>query len=135
MPQVIIYQNPNGPNVVVCTPTGEISIEAVLEKDCPAGAIIVDESTLPNGADFEFFDAWELNDSVVTVNLSKAKAIKLDKYNSAALKIAQERQLNTLAGIPNTVDDATFLSSLSTGRAAISAATTTDELLLINNPV
>jgi hypothetical protein len=135
MPQVIIYQNPNGPNVVVCTPTGEISIEAVLEKDCPAGAIIVDESTLPNGADFEFFDAWELNDSVVTVNLSKAKDIKLDKYNSAALKIAQERQLNTLAGIPNTVDDATFLSSLSTGRAAISAATTTDELLLINNPV
>jgi len=85
--QVIIYTNTNG-GVSVCVPTGELPIEAVLAKDCPAGAIIVDDSILPT--DNDFFDAWELNtatkntefftpddldDSIVKVNLDKAKAM------------------------------------------------------------
>jgi hypothetical protein len=36
MTQVIIFTNNNG-GVTVCIPTGELSIEAVLEKDCPKG--------------------------------------------------------------------------------------------------
>ena len=87
--QVIIYTNTNG-GVSVCVPTGELSIEAVLAKDCPSGAIIVDDATLPQ-ADNDFFDAWELNtaintnsdsfnlneldDSIVRVNLDKARAM------------------------------------------------------------
>jgi hypothetical protein len=134
MSQVIIYQNPNGSNVVVCTPTGEIPIEAVLEKDCPVGAIIVDDSILPKGADFEFFDAWEINGSVVTVNFSKAQAIKLNKYNSSALIVAQNRQLNTLTGIENIPDDATWLSNLISDRNAIASAITTQQLINIINP-
>jgi len=69
MSQVIIFSNSNG-GVSTCIPTGEISIEAVLAKDCPAGAIIVEQSSLPT--DNDFYDAWELADGVVTVSISKA---------------------------------------------------------------
>ena len=75
MSQVIIHANSNG-GVSVTVPTGELPIETVLTKDCPSGAIIVDDSVLPQGADAQFFDAWELNGSTVTVNFEKAKAIK-----------------------------------------------------------
>ena len=39
MSQVIAFETENG-NVAICIPTGEISIEAVLEKDCPSHAFI-----------------------------------------------------------------------------------------------
>lgn len=75
MTSVIIFQNELG-NVSVCTPTGELPIEAVLAKDCPKGAIIVDDSELPQGDDAQFFDAWELGtDGKVGVNLGKAQEI------------------------------------------------------------
>jgi hypothetical protein len=127
MSQVIIHTNANG-GVSVTVPTGEIDIKAVLEKDCPAGAEIVDDSTLPQGSDALFFDAWELVDGVVTVNFEKAKAIKLAQFNAAAVAEAQKRQLNTLAGISNEVADADFTATLDAGRAAIANATTTAEL-------
>lgn len=71
MAQVIIFTNENG-GVSVCTPTGELPIEEVQAKDTPAGSIIVEHDSLPN-EDNDFFDSWELNDGVVSVNLSKAK--------------------------------------------------------------
>ena len=130
MSQVIIYTNSNG-GVSVCVPTGELPIQTVLQKDCPAGAIIVDDSTLPQGADAQFFDAWELSGSTVTVNFAKAQAIKLAQYNAVAVQEAQKRQLNTLAGIDNAVSDADFTASLTAGRASIASATTTAELVAI----
>ena len=133
MSQVIIHTNSNG-GVSVTVPTGEISVQAVLEKDCPSGAIIVDDSTLPQGADAQFFDAWELSGSTVTVNFTKAQAIKLAQFNASAIQEAQKRQLNTLAGIANAVSDADFTTSLTAGRASIASATTTDELVAIANP-
>jgi len=132
--QVIIHTTPNG-NVAVTVPTGELSIQEVLSKDCPIGALIVDDSTLPQGADAQFFDAWELADGKVTVNFSKAQAQKLVQFNASAVQIAQKRQLNTLAGIENTPSDADFTAELTNGRAAIAAATTTAELVAIANPV
>ena len=133
MAQVIIYQNLNG-GVSVCVPTGELPINEVLTKDCPAGAIIVDDTVLPQGEDKQFFDAWELSGSTVTVNLEKARTIKLNQFNAAAVQTAQKRQLNTLAGIANTPDDTAFIAELTAGRNAIAAATTTTELLDIINP-
>ena len=130
MTQVIIHTNSNG-GVSVTVPTGEISVQAVLEKDCPSGAIIVDDSTLPQGADAQFFDAWELSGSTVTVNFEKAKAIKLTQFNAKAVQEAQARQLNTLARIENAVSDADFTASLVAGRASIASATTTAELVAI----
>ena len=130
MSQIIIFSNTNG-GVSVTVPTGEISVQAVLEKDCPSGAIIVDDSILPQGADAQFFDAWELNGSTVTVNFEKAKAIKLTQFNAKAVQEAQKRQLNTLAGINNEIADADFIAKLTAGRASIASATTTDELVAI----
>ena len=77
MAQVIIFTNDNG-GVSVCVPTGEINIEAVKAKDTPSHSIIVDSADLPQ-ADNDFFNAWELTDGVVTVNLTKAKAITKER--------------------------------------------------------
>jgi len=89
MSQVIIFTNSNG-GVSVCTPTGEISIEEVLAKDCPAGAIIVDSNILPNN---DFFNAWELNGTTVTVNLVKAKAITKDRLRAERTPLLQAQDV------------------------------------------
>lgn len=79
MAQVIIFKNPYGTNVAVCHPTGELPIEQVLVKDCPQGALIVDESELPQGEDAQYFDAWELVDGKVVVNQQKKAEIEAAK--------------------------------------------------------
>ena len=73
MAQVIIFTNDNG-GVSVCMPTGELDIHAVKAKDTPSTSIIVQDSELPQ-ADNDFFNAWELANGVVTVNLDKAKEL------------------------------------------------------------
>ena len=73
MTQVIIFTNENG-NVSVCVPTGELDIHATKAKDTPSHSIIVEDTDLPQ-ADNDFFDAWELANGVVSVNLTKAKAL------------------------------------------------------------
>lgn len=73
MANVIIFTNDNG-GVSVCIPTGELDINAVKAKDTPSTSIIVQESELPQ-ADNDFFNAWELANGVVTVNVDKAKEI------------------------------------------------------------
>lgn len=77
MTQVIIYKTNNG-NVAVCLPTGELPIEEVLAKDCPLGAIIVDSENLPNEYQ-DFFNAWELDNNKVIVNLEKSKEITKER--------------------------------------------------------
>ena len=74
MSQVIIFTNDNG-GVSTCIPTGEISIDAVMTKDVPAGrgARIVNLTDLPR--DNDFYDVWEMDATSVTVNLAKAKEI------------------------------------------------------------
>jgi hypothetical protein len=96
--QVIIHANDNG-GVSTTIPTGEISIEAVLEKDCPKGAIIVEQSSLPT--DNDFYDAWELADGVVTVSLPKAKELTKKRLRAerepllAAQDVAFQRALES----------------------------------------
>lgn len=74
--QAIIFTNDNG-GVSTCIPTGEISIEAVMEKDVPKGrgARIVSLTDLPR--DNDFYDAWEMDATSVIVN--KAKAVEITK--------------------------------------------------------
>lgn len=91
MAQVIIFQNEQG-GVSVCIPTGELSIEQVLTKDCPAGAMIVDSDTLPNEHN-DFFNAWELNGTTVTVNLDKAKAITKDRLRAERAPLLQAQDV------------------------------------------
>jgi hypothetical protein len=100
MSQVIVFSNDAG-GVSTCIPTGEISIEAVLAKDCPKGAIIVEQSSLPT--DNDFYDAWELADGVVTVSLPKAKELTKKRLRAerepllAAQDVAFESGADTTA--------------------------------------
>ena len=89
--QVIIFSNTNN-GVSVCVPTGELPIEAVLAKDCPSGAIIVDDATLPQ-ADNDFFDAWELADGSVSVNLNKAKAMTKTRLRAERVPLFQAQDV------------------------------------------
>lgn len=133
MSQVIVYTQDDG-GVAVCTPTGELPIEEVLARDCPPGAIIIDDSALPQGAGAQFYDAWELNGTTITVNFDKAKVERMAEFNQVALIVAQKRQANTLIGIPNVPDDTIFMAQITTGRNGITTATTLDELVAIINP-
>jgi hypothetical protein len=91
MNQRIIYSNDNG-SVSIVIPTGELSIEEVLIKDCPKGAIIVDVDSLPT--DRTFRNAWELVDDQIVVNETKKQAIidaiqaPIDAKASALAKLA-----------------------------------------------
>jgi hypothetical protein len=123
MTQAIIFTNSNG-GVSTCIPTGEISIEAVLAKDCPAGAIIVETSSLPT--DNDFYDAWELADGVVTVSLAKAKELTKKRLRSerepllaaqdVAFQRAQEANADTTAIVAekNRLRDVTSLADSAT---------------------
>jgi hypothetical protein len=99
--QVIIFTNDNG-GVSTCIPTGEISIEAVLEKDVPKdrNARIVNLSDLPNQHN-DFYDAWELIDGKVEVNFAKAVEITKARLRAertpllAAQDVAFQRALET----------------------------------------
>ena len=99
MSQVIVFEADAG-NVAVCIPTGELSIEAVLQKDCPKGAFIIDQSALPN-QDNDFFDAWVLNGKQVEVSIDKAKVIQKQRLRAerepllAAQDVAFQRALET----------------------------------------
>lgn len=134
MSQVIIFTNENG-NVSVCIPTGELPIQDVLVKDCPSGAVIVDDSTLPQGTDAQFFNAWRLNGSTVTVDIVAAQAMANDNLNSQAKAEAQHRATNVAIGLTNKMADADWLNALTAARAAITAATTTAELVAAVEPV
>ena len=126
MTQAIIFTNDNG-GVSVCIPTGEISIEAVKEKDTPAGSLIVNTSDLPR--DNDFFDAWELVDGKVEVSLAKAKEITKKRLRSerepllAAQDVAFQRALETGADTSAIVAEKARLRDITNF-----SATTLDEL-------
>jgi len=127
--QVIIHENDNG-GVSVTVPTGELSIEAVKAKDTPSGSIIVDSDTLPN-SDNDFFDAWQLSGSTVSVNISKAKGITKKRLRAerepllAAQDVLFQRALETSADTTAIVAEKQRLRDITT---QVDSATTTAEL-------
>jgi hypothetical protein len=127
MSQVIIFSNKNG-GVSTCIPTGEISIEAVLAKDCPKGSIIVNQSDLPNQHN-DFFNAWELVDGKVEVNLAKAVEITKKRLRAertpllAAQDVAFQRALESGADTTAIVAEKQRLRDITN-----ITATTLDEL-------
>ena len=95
MSQVIVYTNSNN-GVSVCIPTGELPIETVLTKDCPEGAIMVDSSVLPQGDDAKYFDAWVLNNGVVTVDATKKANLIAAEQAQATAKASALAKLTAL---------------------------------------
>jgi hypothetical protein len=129
MANVIIFTNDNG-GVSVCVPTGELDINAVKAKDTPSTSIIVQDSELPQ-ADNDFFDAWELANGVVTVNLDKAKAITKTRLRAerepllAAQDVLFQRAQETGADTTAIVAEKTRLRNIT---LLADPCTTTEEL-------
>jgi hypothetical protein len=129
MTQVIIFTNDNG-GVSVCVPTGELDIAAVKAKDTPGHSIIVDSSELPQ-ADNDFFDAWELGNGSVSVNITKAKEITKRRLRAerepllAAQDVAFQRALETGADTTAIVAEKQRLRDIT---QLADACTTTAEL-------
>ena len=93
MTQVIIFKNDNG-GVATCVPTGEISIEAVMAKDVPKnrGARIVEQDSLPNEY-YDFYNAWEMDDTSVTVNFAKAVELTKDRLRAERAPLLQAQDI------------------------------------------
>jgi hypothetical protein len=133
MTQVIIFRNDNN-GVSTCIPTGELPIEAVLEKDVPKGkgARIVDQNSLPR--DNDFYDAWEMDDSSVTVNFAKAQEITKNRLRAertpllAAQDVAFQRALESGADTTAIVAEKNRLRDIT---KLADSATTLDELRAI----
>ena len=129
MAQVIIFSNSNG-GVSVCIPTGELDINAVKAKDTPSHSIIVDTADLPE-ADNDFFNAWELANGVVTVNLDKAKEIIKARLRAerepllAAQDVLFQRAQETGADTTAIVAEKTRLRNIT---GLVDTCTTTAEL-------
>ena len=133
MAQVIIFTNEQG-GVSVCIPTGELPIEQVLTKDCPTGAIIVDNDTLPNEHN-DFFNAWELNGSTVTVNLTKAKDIAKNNLRTERAPVLAALDIQFMRAVEsgNTSQQAAIAEQKDelrniTAHSSITGATTVDGL-------
>ena len=132
MSKVIVYTNSDG-NVSVCYPTGELIVEEVQAKDTPAGSIIIENDALPNEHN-EFFNAWELTGSTVSVNMDKAKAITKARLRQerepllAAQDVAYQRALESNADTTAIVAEKQRLRDIT---ALADAAATLDELKAI----
>jgi hypothetical protein len=128
MTQAIIFTNDNG-GVSTCIPTGEISIDAVLTKDVPAGrgARIVNLTDLPR--DNDFYDAWEMDATSVTVNFAKAVEITKNRLRAertpllAAQDVLFQRALESSADTNAIVAEKQRLRDITNF-----SATTLDEL-------
>ena len=104
MTQVIIFKNDNG-GVATCIPTGEIPIESVMEKDVPTGrgARIVENSSLPHEHN-DFYDAWEMDETSVTVNMSKAKEITKTRLRAEREPLLQTQDVAFQRALENGAD-------------------------------
>lgn len=129
MAQVLIFTNSNG-GVSVCIPTGELDIHAVKAKDTPSHSIIVQESELPQ-EDNDFFNAWELADGAVTVNLDKAKEITKTRLRAerepllAIQDVAYMRAVETGSDVTAIVAEKQRLRDIT---GLVDACTTTTQL-------
>ena len=131
MTQLIIFTNENG-GVSTCIPTGELPIEQVLTKDCPVGAIIVDSSTLPT--DNEFYDAWELANKSVTVNLNKAKELTKNRLRAKRMPLLQAQDVAFQRAMESGADTSAIVAEKQRLRditVLADTATTLDELKAI----
>jgi len=129
MNQVIIFTNEMG-GVSICTPTGDLDIESTKAKDTPEHSIIVDADTLPE-ADNDFFDAWELQDGVVSVNLEKAKSLTKERLRTARTPLLQAQDVLYMKALEQGQDTAAIVAEKQRLRDITNladACTTTAEL-------
>jgi hypothetical protein len=135
MAKVIIHTNENG-GVTVTYPSPEYletnTIEDLLIKDCPNHAFIVDDFTLPQSENGDFFNSWEIDaQGNVAVNLSKAKEQTKERLRAerepllTAQDVAFQRALESGADTTAIVAEKQRLRDIT---ALTDTATTLEEL-------
>lgn len=133
--QVIAYKNERG-FTSICYPTGELPIEAVLVKDCPPDAFIIDAATLPS--DNDFFNAWKVVGNSVIVDMPAARNIWRDKMRVARAPKLSALDVEFMRAVER--NDAAMQASIATQKQAlrditqdplIESAATTSELRVI----
>jgi hypothetical protein len=130
MTQYIAYPNETCVSLVI--PTGDLSIEQVVQKDVPPNVsyiFVTDEDLLDN----DFYNAWEIVSKKLQINLDKAKEIHRDKIRAARtpllskLDVQFQRALETSADTKDIVAQKQALRD-ATEDSKIAAATTTDAI-------
>lgn len=134
MTQAIIFINDNG-GVSTCIPTGAISIEAVMEKDVPKGkgARIVNINDLPNQYN-DFYDAWEMDATSVTVNLDKAKELTKKRLRDERVPLLQQQDIAFQRALESGADTTAIVAEKQRLRdvtGLVDAVTTLEELRAI----
>jgi len=129
--QVIIHQSPSGlGNVAVCSPTGEVAINEVLNrvKTQYPEAFIVEASSLPNQHN-DFFDAWELADGVVTVSFPKAVEITKKRLRAERTPLLAAQDVLFQRALESSADTTAIVAEKQRLRDITNiTATTLDEL-------
>jgi|APGre2960657373_1045057.scaffolds.fasta_scaffold02716_2 hypothetical protein len=140
MTEVIVHtHNEDNSRVVVTYPSGEISINELIERvvDKSKPYTIINEDDLPN--DTNYFEAWQLIDGKIVINMDKARDRHRDilrderqKY-FASLDILFMRAIEAM-NIELQQDLASQKQKLRdiTSHPAIMLATTTIELHALN---
>jgi hypothetical protein len=144
MSQVIIFTNSNG-GVSTCIPTGELSIEAVLTKDVPAGrgAKIVNLSDLPSQHN-DFYDAWEMveatkdtelfsiadfSNEIIRINFEKAVEITKKRLRSEREPLLKAQDIAFQRALEEGADTTAIVAEKQRLRDITNiSATTLDEL-------
>ena len=127
--KVIAYNTNDG--LAITIPTGELSIEEVLAKDCPAGAVIVD--TLP--AERDFRNAWELSGTDITVNFAKAQEITKDRLRAERTPLLEAQDVAFQRALESGADTSAIVAEKNRLRdvtGLVDGATTLDELRAIS---
>jgi hypothetical protein len=133
--QVIVFKNDLG-GVSVCYPTGELPIETVLTKDCPPNsqARIVENESLPLD-DNDFFEAWEMNSTSVTVNLAKAKELTKKRLRIERTDLLQAQDVAFQRALESGLDTTAIVAEKQRLRDITNladSASSLDELRAIN---
>jgi hypothetical protein len=126
---VIAYNTNDG--LAITIPTGELPIEQVLTKDCPAGAVIVD--SLPDERDFR--NAWELSGKKITVNFAKAQAITKNRLRAEREPLIQAQDVAFQRALEEGADTSAIVAEKNRLRDVtdlVDGATTLDELCAIS---
>lgn len=100
----IIYKTETGISIV--HPTGELSIEAVFEKDVPqeykASALIVDDDFV--FPDRSYRNAWDFVDGKVIEDITKAKEIHKDKLRAERKPLLEAQDILYMKALENNTD-------------------------------
>lgn len=132
----IVFDDTNG-SVIVLIPVLEsgLSLEEIAKKDVPTGVdySIVDVSELPPSRLFR--NAWKLEDGILSVDLAKARRIRMEQLRTeklAAIQLLESAFLDAVdSGDRQAQGDLSNRISnlkLQSKKAAVDAATSPDEL-------